>query len=636
MGYADIEAQLEQEYENRNAKKHTSHQFQTTLFPEEQYSLAVKPAGKDYQYILLQENIIVDTHTINKPPSKCNKDTKFISRFIKELEGNVKTPGSRLSYTREQISTIFMQQLRQLQSQLDDYSEHRDEIQKREKMESDSKRLQELTENYNELNRMLKENDATIIDYIQLCITYLINGENKNTLIGLLCHLSTYLKRGALWFMAVGKSGEGKSTIEHASIKLLPENAWMNGNMSEAALYRKTLNEGTDFLDGNIMRLGDLGGKSDFDKHEQILNLYKELSTDGSVELELTSDTIDDSIGERGTAKFMVKGYCSVSFATVHSENIEDQYANRGRIIEPEATNDQVRKFRLYNKGKYEDYVDFIIEKFINNFLHDYIEYIRLKHGDVKVFNPYLTCLHDWLNEDEYYKRSTGQYEKLVETVTLLNYPNRELVTNDEGEEYVVSTSEDNKLIADLFLPSFGISPTAIRLFNKLLEWFFNKRILTEDGGYVKKSCNVEEYMESVNSELADYKNVTGFGTNDFLSVFTVSEVKRKTSKTKSLHGIDVSSILNNLLQRGYIVSTDEKVKRSNKNIYRLNFFDPIENKGINFQESCIQEYVDHVVPVVYGLRYTPRDTCCEMKNIHDAEKLRECSICELEASKWF
>lgn len=646
-GFDDIETTLmeqEEGHSKKNTQKSTlttpptTSNFKTTLFQQENYYLTIKQTGKTYKYTLLKGAKIIDEHSINKKPEECNKDTKFISRFIKQVEGTVKTPDKGLSYTREQISTVFMQQLRELQAQLDDYTEHKDEIQQKEKEARDNERLQELEANYNKLNRVLEENNVTVIDFIKVCITYLINGENKNTLLALLCHLSTYFKRGPLWFMAVGKSGEGKSTIEKASIDLLPSDAYMNGNMSEAALYRKSLNEGKNFLDGKIMRFGDLGGETDFKKNEDILNVYKQLSTEGIVELELTSDTVDEETGERNTTKFTVEGYCSVSFATVHTEDIDEQYQNRGRLIEPEATNDHVRKFKVFNKGKYANHVQEVIDEYINSLLHDYIEYIHLTCMDVQVFNPYLTCLHDWLNEDEFFKRSVGQYEKLVEAVTILESHNRERICNSDGDEFIVSTCDDNDLVTQLFIPSFGLSPVAIRLFNKMDDWFFKEPFFGKDGvkdGAVK--CDtVEDYIKSVNKELTNYQD-GGYTTNDFVSIFTVAEIKHRISKTPSLKGIDVGGIVNNLVQHGYIVATDVKVKRSNKNIYRLNFFEKIHNRRIEFDDACISSYLENVVPETYGdIEYVCPDLSVEMKNIENDDKLRECSIGKLEVAKWF
>lgn len=631
-GFDDIEATLMEKNTYVKPSINYTQDFKVNLFKQDQYTLIVKLSGKSYKYEVLEDDEILDAHTSDKKPGNCNKDTQFVKGFIKKLTGKIKTLNENVPYPVDHITDEVMKQLRRLQKQLDDYEIHKEELQRQELIEKQEERLKEVDENYNQLNELLEENNCTIIDFIQVCITYLINGENKNVLIAYLCHLSTYFKRGPLWFMAVGKSGEGKSTIEKASIDLLPPDAYMNGNMTKAAVYRKTLNDGENFLDGKIMRFGDLGGKDDFKKNEEILDVYKQSSTEGIVELEVTSEGVNEEFGERDTTKFSVKGYCSVSFATVHSEDIDEQYRNRGRLVEPEGTNDHVRKYRLYNKGKYANHVEDIIDKYINILLHEYIEYIHLKYIDLQVFNPYQICLHNWLEEDEYFKRSIGQYEKLVETVTILNAPNRDRVCNSEGDMFIVSTRDDNELVTRLFIPSFGLSPVAIRLFNKLLDWFFKQR--SEVNG--KLDCNVEEYVQSVNDELNDYQAGV-INTSDFISSFTVAEIKHRVSKTSSLKGVDVGGIVNNLVQLGYIIPSDVKVNKSNKNIYHLNYFDKINNRKIDFDDECINFYLGEVVPVTYGdIGYVPPAPSVEMKNIENADKLRECFIGELGVARWF
>jgi hypothetical protein len=655
-GFEDIEndlLQVEEGYpkqDNTVSTQDTIHNFKTTIFQQENYQLTVKPTGKQYKYTLSHDEEIVDEHTINKKPGECNKDTQFIRRFIKQLEGNVKTPGTGLKYTKDQISTILMQQVRELQSQLDNYEENKDEITAQETLKRNRSRIKEVKPTYNELIELLHRNDETIIDYIRVCITYLINGENKNTLVGLLCHLSTYFKRGALWFMAVGKSGEGKSRIEQASIDLLPDSAYMNGRMSEAALYRKSLGEGENFLDGKILRFGDFGGKDDFKKHEDMLNQCKQLSTEGKTELELTSDSIDEDIGERGTTKYLVRGYCSVSLATVHTEDIDEQYRNRGRLVEPESSNEHVKQYNIYNNGLYAQKVEDVIDYYINYLLHDYLECIQLLYKDKQVLNPYLTCLLDWLESDTYFKRSSGQYIKLVETVTILNYPFRDKVKTSDGVEYVVSTREDNELVARLFLPSFGISPVAIRVFNKIIDWNYKYRGFNDKGEVVGVKCKVvscddaeydtmvRKYEESVDADLVDYQDSgNGFNIKDFTSVFTVSQIQHKCNKYPALKGVDVGGIIGNLMQKGYIEATGVKVKKGNKNVYKLSRFEPISNEPIDFDDDEIGRYMSEEVQVTYGdIEYVPPHPSVEMKNILDDDKLRECSIGGLGVAKWF
>ena len=348
--------------------------------------------------------------------------------------------------------------------------------------------------------------------------------------------------------------------------------------------------------------------------------------------------SVNDDFGERDVTKFELKGFCSVSFTTIHTEDIDHQYINRGRLVEPEATNDHVREYRLYNKGRYAKEVLKIIDYYIKGLLHDYIEYIHLKCRNVQVFNPYLTCLYNWLNEDEYFKRSIEQYEKLAETITVLNYPNREIISNDKGDKYIVSTPEDNALITELFIPSFGLSPVAIRLFNKIIDWFFKKIIWDSKGLKEGKRdpYTVKDYLEGASDELEKYESEM-HNTHDFVGIFTVAEITRRTKQLKNLNGVDVGGIMGNLIQKGYIITTDVKVKHTSRNVYKLNYYQHIENRKIVFDDDCIDSYFDGVVLGTYGHMLDVDSThYVEMKNEKNFKNLGECSVGGLTVAKWF
>ena len=614
------------------------------LFEQQEYYLSVGLQGKQYLYHLLKGDAVVDKESSDKSPLKCNPSTRFIGRFIKRLIQEIS------EYRETYIQTVFINKLEELQGLLDDFLSNRDDIIASQKRVVANKRVLEVKQSFKKLLELLQGSDISLMDYIQICITYLINGENKNVLTALLCHLSTYFGCEPLWCIIVGRSNEGKSTIEKASVDLLPDGAFMNGNMSKSAVYRKALFEGKSFLDGKVMRIGDLGGEHDIKSSEDILDVYKQLTTEGRMELELTSDSVNKELGEREATKFVIEGRCSVMFTTVHTEDINEQYLNRGFEIEPVASNKDVYNYKLYNKGVYAHYVKDVIDKYINKLLKGYIEYIHYTCDKFEVFNPYEQCLYEWLSDDVYFKRSIGQYIQLINTITLLNYPFREHIKHN-GVEYVVSNREDNMIITQLFQTGFGLSPIAIKIFNKLLDWFY-KIIMFDDMGIITldnkiginldtriiedEECTVEEYINSVNLELKLYEQ-DNYNVKDFVSVFTASKVRDNCNKTSSLKGIDVSGVLNNLVQNGYIIATDTKIKNRNRNIYRLNYFKPIKGEGIDFNIECINNYLNNIVPKIYEFNYNISDNDVVVgSDLLDDDKIESCSVDNLNVSLWF
>ena len=615
-----------QKKQHSHKPKNTDSSFKVKILDDGEYYISVERKSNNWQYKLLKNDTELSKNTNDKSPDVCNKTTQFVKDFIKIIKEDS-------HYDVSYITRHVMNKLSSLQKIIDDYDENKEKSSAQAEENRNQEHLKQVEKDYNTLCDLLKQSDKTIIDYIQLCITNMINGENKNVLMGLLCHLSTYFKRGALWFMVVGRSNEGKSEVTKISMELLPDNACINGRMTESALLRTSREEGKKFIDGKIMNLKDLGGEHDFKKFEDILNIYKQLSTDGKVEHKLTSDSIDKETGEKLTDTLVLDGYCSVCFTTVNTEDIDEQHFNRGRVTEPDSTNDHVAQYKKYFQGDYKEEVKGLIEKYVNQLLHGYIEYIKIHYSDVTVFNPYFTCLMDWLNEDAYFKRSSGQYIKLVETITLLNYPSREKLNDGK---YVVSTKEDNELIGRLFQPNYALSPQAIKLFNKLIDWSFCA--CKEDNIGVcsySKDCTVEEYNKTADEELDEYNHGT-IGVRDFKAVFTHGQVNHKRQRIPELFGIDVGGVLGNLVKNGYIGTTDVKAKGSNKNVYRLTHFEKITQKMIDFNEECVKSYLENDVPEsYYDIDYyvPPSD---EHRSVVGDDELRNITIGELRCAKWF
>ena len=62
-------------------------------------------------------------------------------------------------------------------------------------------------------------------------------GESQNTLTGLICHCTTYFKIKSVWFLVLGKAGDGKTVVDNASEKLMPDDAFENGDYER--VYRE-------------------------------------------------------------------------------------------------------------------------------------------------------------------------------------------------------------------------------------------------------------------------------------------------------------------------------------------------------------------------------------------------------------
>jgi hypothetical protein len=278
---------------------------------------------------------------------------------------------------------------------------------------------------------------------------------------------------------------------------------------------------------------------------------------------------------------------------------------SRGVNVSPVATNDDVRKFHYFNKGKVKKQREFIIQNYIPK-LHDYISYIREFYEGIEIINPYWTCLEKWFRESEYYKRALTLYPSLVEAVCLLNYSQRETV-NVGDDLYLIASKEDNQLIADLFNPSQGISEPAVRVFNLLLKWY--------------DTFNPDELVEYQSGDLR---------IRQCKSIFSVGEVRYKASKIKSLKGLPYGDIMATFVNHGLIEAVD-KEKRSNKNIYVLSHHEPLEQSAIDFDEALIKKYVKDL-EWIYGVSATHLEKVIDHENTN---KVNMNSDSDLKLPPW-
>ena len=333
------------------------------------------------------------------------------------------------------------------------------------------------------------------------------------------------------------------------------------------------------------MRMKDMGGDRDIEKWGDTIDRYKELTTEGETEIEMTGDGIDQDTGERKLINFKVTGHCSCCITSVNSECFDGQILSRGIDVAPTATNEQVKMFAKYNHGTVASYRDWVIDAHIKMF-HDYVMYLKnYVVPEYGVINPYWECLEDWFKETEFYKRNLSLYPALVETVTLLNADYRKKIHSTDGKDYLVSTQEDNKLIGDLFNPSQGLTNNAIRIFNLLVR---------KHGNYKPNTFEEAFTEEDAISDWEDYqtgaRSLKNCGT-----LFTVANVRRAASKDNNKYkGLPYADIIQSLVNAGF-VQVMGKMKRGNHNVYALDHWEPVEDMTINFDDECISRYVDEM-----------------------------------------
>ena len=564
----------------------------TTVFAGKPYEIGVEQKGKTYTYILYDGSNILERWSGDKSPIAMNKNSTFINDSCKKIgEVKVEVDGVTFTYSKDQVKDKVMSAFASLDAMFNAYAENKAENDLREQEAKENENEAYLGKRFDEFADFLIEHHLTLNQFLFYAAEWLAGGETHNILKGMFCHLSTYFLIKPIWFLPLGKAGEGKSVIDESAVAMLPDDVFENGRITESALHRKSRIHGANYVDGKVMRMKDMGGDRDFEKWSDTIDRYKELTTEGEVEIDMTGEGIDQDTGERKVINFKLRGHCSCCITSVNSECFDGQILSRGIDVAPTATNDQVKMFAKYNHGTVASYREWIINSHLGMF-HDYVRY--LKHYVVPaygVINPYWECLEEWFKETEFYKRNLSLYPALVETVTLLNADYRKKIRSEDGKSYLVSTRDDNKLIGDLFNPSQGLTNNAIMIFNLLVRKYGNYKPNTLEESFTEEDAvsDWEEYQSGSKS----LKNCD--------TLFTVANVRRAASKDNNKYkGLPYGEIIQSLVNNGFI-QVMGKVKRGNHNVYALDHWEPVEDMTIIFDDECISKYVDEM-SVVYGV----------------------------------
>lgn len=576
------------------------------VFAGKSYEIGVEQNGKTYTYILYEDEVILERWSGDKSPIAMNKNSTFINDSCKKIgEVKVDFDGTTFSYSKDQVKDKVMSALASLDAMFNAYLENKAENDLKEKQAKETENEEYLGKRFDEFGDFLIEHNLTLNQFLFYAAEWLAGGETHNILKGAFCHLSTYFLIKPIWFLPLGKAGEGKSVIDEAAVAMLPDDVFENGRITESALHRKSRIHGPDYVDGKVMRMKDMGGDRDFEKWSDTIDRYKELTTEGEVEIDMTGEGIDQETGERKVINFRLSGYCSCCITSVNSECFDGQILSRGIDVAPTATNDQVKMFAKYNHGTIARYRDWIIKAHLGLF-HDYVNYLKsYVVPNFGVINPYWECLEEWFKETEFYKRNLSLYPALVETVTLLNADYRKKINSNDGMTYLVSTKEDNKLIGDLFNPSQGLTNNAIMIFNLLVRKYGNYKPNTLEETFTEEDAvsDWEDYQSGAKS----LKNCD--------TLFTVANVRRAASKDNNKYKrLPYGEIIQSLVNTGF-VQVMGKVKRGNHNVYALDHWEPVEDMTINFDDECISRYVDEMSPV-FGV------TCHALWEIINSENI--------------
>lgn len=502
----------------------------------------------------------IDSLTIN------SEDMRFLYKKACSNEKALK------DYSSETTKSKFTEAIESIQDQYYQFMEDISEYKEQERQQEIEERMEELEEKSSDFLTLLDTLQMSVMEYIFYVGEWLVADESTNIAAAFTAFMATVLGLDPIWVTIFGSPGSGKTTIEEAALSLIPNSNKVPGIMTYPVMFDLTARFGDDYFDRKIAVLGDLGGQKDFERNEEVINVFKELGTDEKP-AQRTKNVKDPVSGEMTPRTMSIRGKSALSLTSV-KEMKDEQMISRSLMLNPRSTDEMFLKFmeKLTVKNKPNKKRADIKNNELP-LLRAYLELFAYNFdGSLEVINPYYLCLVEWFKGSENLRRVAGQIPNLVKVVTLLHADERRRIDTDDGT-FVISTKFDNQLVSEMFNLYIGLSPGAINFYNQLI--MPNK---------------LEPLNEDELSELLDHR----IRLDECRSLFTVSSIKRKfSSKPAGFQRELISSYCQALEDKNKLVKYDEY--RSKYNLYSLAPGKPetIKLSGLTFDDRLITKYVN-------------------------------------------
>lgn len=375
------------------------------------------------------------------------------------------------------------------------------------KKEEEMKILKE-KENLEEMKRLASDRLSQLhnpLIYIGSLTDWFTAGERSNIMLTFLAYSSQVVLNNPISVIALGESGSGKTHIQEVALSYIPKEFVINEKkITQATLFNRAKQD-PYFYEGKIVNYGDMGGNNDLTFAEESKALMKELQSDGYLNKPLS---VPDPNGGWTVEELELFGKPCLTYTTVPSYEFDDQEMSRSIFITPRMDNKSIFEYRstcleyggssYYNMSKYRKEADLI----------KYMVYdLKDKLNGVKIINPYVSIIINFLKESNYYKRDLPKYNNLLKTITAWNYYNREVYTvNDEKVMYC--TLDDVKLFMSLLQPYklsiiCNLSPKATEILQDMIDNMDGWNSSNEYYDSLVKGITVDEYIEYSSTNLS-------------------------------------------------------------------------------------------------------------------------------------
>ena len=517
------------------------------LNEDETIKLFVEPSQTTGKTIYtFKENSATISEYIDEMPVKLSPQGKIAKEIKKYLDPHRLYKTSKINQDFDKIKRIS-------QNQYETIKINNEELLEVERIEEERKLRKCL-----EVAKEQLESCGQPLLYIGSLIEWQTAGERSNILLSFVAYASQVILRNPISVIGLGEGASGKTHIQEVALSLIPDEFIVNEKkITESAMFNRA-KEYPYFYDGKIVNYGDLGGFKDQEFIIESKNMLKELQSEGYLNKPLS---VPDSENNWVTRDLTLYGKPCLTYTSIPNYDFDDQEKSRSIFITPRMDNKDVfnsMKSALELRGiTYRQMKEFKKESRIVKYM---VLHLRQVMEDVKIVNPYVSIIIEFLKESEYFKRDFDKYNGLLKTISALNYYNK-TVHEINNEKIIYTSLEDVQLFFSLLKPyhdtiQFNISPKASEVLTELREnindWevFYNN---LDDGGiltadYHEKSKlhlskrSIQKYFKELSNE--GYIKVVGSkGKNAPIWSLTALE-KKKIEELLELSESDKENII--------------------------------------------------------------------------------------------
>lgn len=483
----------------------------------------LEKVGKNWRYSVETDNVVLlKPSLISKSPEELTDTNRMIKKVAKK-------GGDTSKNTKILINTF-----KELEAEI---AKNVKKALNKQKKEEKAK-FKDYIESGRAIFEQFQERKINVPQYIASISRWLIAGEEANVIKILLAVMNT-AKGEATNILSESASASGKTHIEKAGFSLVHNHHYVTMNFSTTASFRNHASEDPYMFKNKVVRLGDLGNEANQEVLQEVMGIIKILNSEGMYE----SFKMDKD--NETQLHFILYGKTAMCYSKVANNlNISDQDSSRGIIYSPNPLNDvDFEEFAMWQNTpdyitNYKDYVDGMVHE-----IQDYMEY--LINCDIQIINPYQKQISDILKKNKAYRRILTKELWLLNSLALLNLPNKKIY-NINGGKFIYVSVQDVMNYLTLYRPdiiansNYDMNVHSYRLYEMIAKDYVpihESEVMTVFGEELERSGD-REYDEykfkqsnrffTINTILDRYR-----GTHQLTNI--ISEVKKPNDKLRKV-----------------------------------------------------------------------------------------------------